>query len=102
MRTWRQPLKAAGGLGQARMEGDFLGVWIVGPEIDHLVEDALVLFRHAAIPLGPFDASAMRVDGVINGVAQRGDLLGGEEVLVADVAVLLKEFGVAGASPGLL
>ena len=45
--------QAAGSLGQARMKGDFLGVWIVGPEIDHLVEDALVLFRHAANPSRP-------------------------------------------------
>ena len=76
------------------MEGDFLGSRIVGPEVDHLVEDALVLFRRAAIILGPFDAGAMRVDGVVNGLAQRGDLPGREEVLVADVAVLLEEFGV--------
>ena len=71
-----------------------MAVRIIGPEVDHLVEDALVLFRHSAILLGPFDAGAVRVDGVVNGLAQRGDLLGGEEVLVADVAVLLKEFGV--------
>ena len=36
--------QAAGGFSQARLKGDFLGRRIVGPKIDHLIEDALVVF----------------------------------------------------------
>ena len=85
-------------LGQPLVEGDLFGVRVIGPEVDHLVEDALVVCGGPAVVGGALDAGTTGSDGVVDSLVQAGYFSCGKKILVADIAVGLVEIGVLGGN----
>ena len=85
------PRKAPSGLGQIGMEREGLRGRMVRPQVDHLVEHPLVVFRNPPTAFRTPDALAVPCDRAVDRVAQLVHLVRGKEPLVADVALLLEE-----------
>ena len=89
----RQP---SGRLGQGAMEGVGFDGRIVGPEVDQLVEDQIVLLADVATIRGVHDPVSFCGNGLVDGLLEPADLLGAEELGVPDVAVFPEEVHVLG------
>lgn len=76
------------------MESDSFGVRVIGPEVEHLVEDALVFLGGSAAISGALNTGAAGIDSVVDGLAQASYFSCSKEIFVADITITPLEIGV--------
>ena len=80
--------------GQARVESDLLRLREIGPQVDHLVKDSLILLRESTALLRPPYALALSGHCAVQGLPKRGDLPLRKEVVILNVTILLEKLDV--------
>ena len=85
-------------LAQTQVKRDFLGVGIVGPQVDHLIENAFIVLGAAPAHFGADDAFALAGDGIVQRQAQGSDFRRRKEVVILNVAVVLEELYLGGVN----